>query len=255
MKRIFLILLVLSAAFPSNLKAQFSAAGVQLGGGFSTASDELFFNSPILAFDGGAYIQYAFNTDHPTFFLQAGLNLVRLGSRFEMDLPTWNNLRDGYYNAWYLQLPLLMCWRIGLPTQHYPHFAVIKLGPQISYGISGTLHDHSSSTSFSDPLINFDYTVQAFDNHLRRFDAGLHASLGYEIENFTFDVRFHWGIVPNRPVEEILIYLEREQGEDVPTLRDAKGYNGNNIGFTLTLGYRMPIHGYHATSSGKNPFR
>ena len=102
-------------------QAQFADYGVRAGLGVATISDDLSTKSPILGAGVGGYINYTFVNTQTIFgeflYLQSGLNLNRRGSNFHEVLENENTMsvRDGYYHAYYLQLPILVGFHMELP--------------------------------------------------------------------------------------------------------------------------------------------
>ena len=146
MKR-FLIVLTFLTAFATTAQAQFLNFGVRAGVGLATHVDDLANNSPILAANVGGFVTYGFTQSASlladVFRLQTGVNFIRRGCNFKEVLEMTMSIREGSYDAWYVQIPLLASFRYELPIREPGHFGLLSVGPALSVGMFGTVKDRN----------------------------------------------------------------------------------------------------------------
>lgn len=236
MKR-FLIVLTLVTAFAMTAQAQFLNYGVRVGAGFSTHVDDLADNSPILAANVGGFVTFGFTQSASllaeNFRLQTGVNFIRRGSKFQEVLETAMSIREGSYDAWYVQIPILATIHYELPIREPGHFALLSVGPAFNIGAFGTVKDRKFSHGM--PMGDWNYRIEssAFDV-MNRFDVDLLFGVGYEYEDLSVMLQLDYGFMA---VTETPDALEAVNG----TNTNAKVPLGNNVALLLTVGYQFPF--------------
>ena len=248
-------------------QAQFADYGVRAGLGVATISDDLSTKSPILGAGVGGYINYTFVNTQTIFgefvYLQSGLNLNRRGSNFHEVLENENTLsvRDGYYHAYYLQLPILVGFHMELPIRSSGHVVGIIAGPAVSFGLFGRCKDRIVSPGNPSPAANYDNSItntpsititdnmsdaevaavraaevaakaearrqrQVF-NHLRRLDVGVIVGLTYEYGPWNAMLYVDHGFIATTTEPDILrIITQSVMGGDQGLTTDIpKGFN------------------------------
>jgi hypothetical protein len=247
MKKIFL--LGLMGLMVNLTHAQFSDYGVRVGLGLATMDDDLSTSSPILGATLGGYVNYTFAQSESmlqeTFFIQTGLNLNRRGSNFEEHLENGSSLmyREGYYHAYYLQLPILVGIHYELPIRASGHVLGIFLGPQVSFGLFGRYSDRKITPGISSPAANYDVNFNGSEedrklfNHINRFDVGAIFGISYEYKQFTASLYIDRGFLATSEGVDVLRIIENNQGggSDV----DVKIPNGHNVAYMLSLNYKL----------------
>lgn len=230
-------------------QAQFSDYGVRVGLGLATMDDDLSTSAPILGATVGGYVNYTFAKSESmlreTFFIQTGLNLNRRGSNFEETLENGSNLmhREGYYHAYYLQLPILVGIHYELPIRASGHVVGIFLGPQVSFGLFGRYSDRKITPSIPSPAANYDVNFNGSEesrklfNHINRFDVGAIFGVSYEYKEFTASLYIDRGFLATSEGEDVLRIIENNQGggSDV----NVKIPNGHNVAYMLSLSYKL----------------
>lgn len=252
MKKILIIIVLISATL--SLKAQFSVVGVQLATGIAYASDDLFYNSPILSYDASLYVQYGFSKRYQHFALQGGLCVDRRGTHYKMDFPVWESVQKGKYSMHYLSLPILGCWNKPLFFAGRGKSINIKIGPEFSCGLFGRIREEQTSEITDNSAINYEFKESAF-KHLRRFDVGLQTSVGFELNDFTLDFVCHWGFIPLRDTKDIYKYVNSQHGTDDDMMRNNTGFTGTNRDFSIALGYKIPFSKALHSAKNANPFK
>jgi hypothetical protein len=230
-------------------QAQFSDYGVRVGLGLATMDDDLSTSSPILGATLGGYVNYTFAKSESmlqeTFFIQTGLNLNRRGSNFEEHLENGSSLmyREGYYHAYYLQLPILVGIHYELPIRASGHVLGIFLGPQVSFGLFGRYGDRKITPGITSPAANYDVNFNGSDddrqvfNHINRFDVGAIFGISYEHGPFTASLYIDRGFLATSEGDDVLRIIENNQGggSDV----NVKIPNGHNVAYMLSLNYKL----------------
>ena len=253
MKKIVLLGLIGLMGLTSNMtRAQFADYGVRAGLGLATISDDLSTKSPILGAGIGGYINYTFLNTQTIFgefvYLQSGLNLNRRGSNFHEVHERDNtlNVRDGYYHAYYLQLPLLVGFHFELPIRQSGHIAGVIVGPAFNLGLFGRCKDRMVSPGNPSPIINYDYDItgtaedRAVFNHLKRFDVGIMVGFTYEYGPWSAMLYLDHGFIATSTEPDILRIIQRADpnwGGDSNLKTDVP--NGNNTAFMLSIGYAL----------------
>ena len=236
MKKI-LILLTLVAALSATSHAQFLNFGVRVGAGLATHVDDLATNSPIVAANLGAFVSYGFTQSQSllaeNFYLQTGLNLVRRGSNFREVLEMAMSIREGYYDGWYAQIPILATFHYELPIREPGHFALLSVGPAVSYGLLGTFYDRKFTRALPQEAWNYEITEPVF-NVANRLDVSFLLGIGYEYQDLSVMLQLDHGFLA---VAEAPDALKRIMGVD----ENATVPMGNNFALLLTIGYQFPI--------------
>lgn len=206
----------------SHLSAQFTHWGIRGAAGASTYVDDLKTSSPVVGFNVGAFVNYEFLnmrsvlTDR--FYLQSGLNFIHRGQRFEEVYQRGTSLSYHYgtVNAWYVQLPLLACFRYELPVRTAGRYATAFVGPAVSYGMFGDFFDRRVSPYFPQYTMNFDSHVtqpesfrQTF-NRIRRFDVNFLFGLGYGTDDYLIELMVDYGFLATSIGDDAIKMLERE---------------------------------------------
>ena len=236
MKKI-LVLITLVATLTLASHAQFINYGVRAGVGFATHVDDLAINSPVLAANIGGFVTFGFTQSQSllaeNFCLQTGLNLIRRGSNFREVLEMAMSIREGYYDAWYAQIPILATIRYELPIREPGHYGLLSLGPAVSYGVAGTFYDRKFSRGLPQEAWNYEISEPVF-NVADRLDVNFLLGVGYEYQDLSVMLQLDYGFLA---VAEAPDALKRLTGLD----ENATVPMGNNIALLLTLGYQFPI--------------
>lgn len=236
MKR-FLIVLTLVTAFATTTQAQFLNYGVRVGTGLATHVDDLADNSPILAANIGGYVTFGFTQSASllaeNFFLQTGLNLIRRGCNFREVLEMAMSIREGKYDAWYAQIPLLATLRYELPIREPGHHALLSAGPAFSFGLLGKVTDRKFTRGLPQGDWNYKLEAPAFDV-MNKMDVDFLLGVGYEYQDLSVMLQLDYGFMA---VTESPDALKIATGTDV----NATVPMGNNFALLLTIGYQFPF--------------
>lgn len=260
-------------------QAQFADYGVRAGLGVATISDDLSTKSPILGAGVGGYINYTFVNTQTIFgefvYLQSGLNLNRRGSNFHEVLENENTMsvRDGYYHAYYLQLPLLVGFRLELPIRQSGHIAGIIAGPAFNVGLFGRYKDRMVSPGNPSSIANYDNSIintpsftisdnmseaevaavraaevaakvearrqrQVF-NHMRRLDVGVIVGFTYQFGPWSAMLYMDHGFMATSTEPDILRIITQSMGQGGDSSLKTEIPNGNNTAFMLSIGYAL----------------
>ena len=233
------ILVVLTLLFTLSLtaQAQFLSYGFRGGVGMGIHLDDLATNRPILAANVGGFVNFGFTNSQSllaeNFCLQTGLNLIRRGSNFEEVLESIMSIRKGTFDAWYVQLPVLAMFRYEMPIREPGHYALLSLGPAVSYGLFGTLHDVKITPRLPQSDWNYDITQPVFDVQ-SPLDVSFLFGVGYEYQDLTAMLQLDYGLtaVSSSP-DALNISQDAERIKTVPI--------GSNFAILLTIGYQFPI--------------
>ena len=244
MKKI-LVLITLVAALSITSHAQFLNYGVRGGVGFATHVDDLAFNTPILAANIGGFVSFGFTQSQSllaeNFYLQTGLNLIRRGSNFREVLEMAMSIREGYYDAWYAQIPVLATFHYELPIRSSGHVVGLFIGPAVSYGLFGRYGDRKITPGVTSPTANYDVNFngskedrQVF-NHLNRLDVSAILGISYEYKHLRASFYIDHGFMATSEGDDILRILENGTSNKV----NVKIPNGNNVSYMLSVGYSL----------------
>lgn len=236
MKKI-LIVLALFVSLSVTARAQFLNFGVRGGVGMAVHLDDLADNSPIMAANLGGFVTFGFTNSQSllaeNFNLQTGLNLIRRGSNFQEVLEGIMSIRQGTFDAWYVQLPVLAVFRYELPIREPGHHALLSIGPAVSYGLFGTLYDKKITPRLPQSDWNYDISDPVF-NTLKPLDVSILFGLGYEYQDLSLMLQLDYGMMAVSTSRDALnLSQESQQIKDVPI--------GSNFALLLTLGYQFPI--------------
>ncbi len=230
-----------------SAQAQFGDYGVKAGIGLATMNDDLSTKSPVIGASIGGYLNYTFvksaSVLEETFFLQTGLNLTRKGSNFQEVLENGASLmfREGYYHAYYLQLPILACVHYELPIRSSGHVVGLFIGPAVSYGLFGRYGDRKITPGVTSPAANYDVNFNGTNddrqvfNHLNRLDVSAIVGISYEYKHLRASFYIDHGFMATSEGDDILRILENGTSNKV----DVKIPNGNNVSYMLSIGYSL----------------
>ena len=233
------ILVVLTLLFTLSLtaQAQFLSYGFRGGVGMGVHLDDLATNRPILAANVGGFVNFGFTNSQSllaeNFCWQTGLNLIRRGSNFEEVLESIMSIRNGTFDAWYVQLPVLAMFRYEMPIREPGQYALLSLGQAVSYGLFGTLHDVKITPRLPQSDWNYDITQPVFDVQ-SPLDVSFLFGIGYEYQDLTAMLQLDYGLtaVSSSP-DALNISQDAERIKTVPI--------GSNFAILLTIGYQFPI--------------
>ena len=236
MKRI-LILLTIVTAFATSTQAQFLNYGVRAGVGFATHVDDLADNSPILAANIGGFVTYGFTQSASlmaeVFRLQSGINIVRRGCNFREVLEVPMSIREGSYDVWYAQIPILASFRYELPIRMPGHFALLSVGPAVNIGLIGSYGDRKFTRGLPQSDQNYKMKVSAFDV-MNRLDIGFLLGVGYEYQDLSVMLQLDYGFMAVNTAPDVLKIIENNNSNATVPL-------GNNFALLLTVGYQIPF--------------
>lgn len=275
MKKLLLALtLFMSLAVASQ--AQFLNWGVRGGVGMGLHIDDMATSSPVLAGNVGAFLTYGFTQSQSlaadNFVLQTGLNIIRRGTHFQEVFERGLNMsiREGYYSAFYMQVPILATLRYELPLRSPGHRVLVSVGPAVSYGLFGDYVDRKISPGMPQYTWNYEIHKDAFEV-LNRLDFNLLFGAGYEWRDLTFMLQFDLGLLAVSTSDDFLKTSEMENYKQsllppqeeldmmpadmaamviqtadknaAEAFRDVNMQvpNGNNFAVMLTIGYQFPI--------------
>lgn len=282
MKKILFLGLIGLLSITGNMaRAQFADYGVRVGAGLATISDDLSTKSPIIGATVGGYINFTFHNTQSIagefLYLQSGLNLNRRGSNFHEVLENENTLsvRDGFYHAYYLQLPVLVGFRLELPVREPGHIAGIFVGPAVNYGLFGRCKDRVVTPGNPSPATNYDNSIintpsftisdnmseaevaavraaevaakaearrqRAVFNHLRRLDVGVVVGFTYEYGPWSAMLYMDHGFMATSTEPDILRIITQSMDQSGSGNGSLKTEipNGNNTAFMLSIGYAL----------------
>lgn len=230
MKRL-LFILSFSLLLSTAANAQLLNFGFRAGVGTATHVDDLATNTPIMGAHLGGFVSYGFTESQSlmanNFRLQTGLNLIRRGSNFREVLELAMSIREGYYHAWYAQIPLLATVRYEMPIRQPGHYMLFSLGPALNIGLLGTLYDRKVTRGLPQREWNYENNIPAF-NVLNRLDASFLLGAGYEYQDLSFMLHMDYGFLAVTQTPDAL-----DNTNKVPM--------GNNLAFLFTIGYQIPI--------------
>ncbi len=175
-------------------------------------------NDMIIGYHAGINIQIPVA---PEFCFQPGLLFSTKGAKNEYGSLT------GTYKLSYIEMPLNVVYKGALGKG----FIMVGLGPYVAYAIGGKSSIFNESITLENDII-FKNVVESGDDHftayVKRFDAGGNIFAGYETAGglfFQLDTQF--GMLEINP-------------EDQRTIVEfSESLSVNNIGFGLTLGFRL----------------
>lgn len=256
MKKLF-VFLVVGLAFSTIAQAQWTHFGVKAGLGSSTYTDDLTVSGPIVGLNVGGWLEYGFTEAEAmyanNFYIQTGLNLIRRGCQFEevKEFGVNFDTRSGFSHAWYLQLPVLACFRYELPIPEADHYITMHVGPAVSYGIWGNYRErriapYKPQTSYNyDTYVTTDPSERKVFNHLRRLDVNFILGFGYQHKNYAVDLYMDYGFLATSVDGDVLKEAEQQQLENNNDPNSKKirtvAPNGNNLSFMAAFSWRIPL--------------
>lgn len=224
--------------------AQFGDYGVKAGLGIATMHDDLSTSAPVLGASLGGFINYTFAKSESvleeTFFLQTGLNLTHKGCNFEEHLENGASLmfREGYYHAWYLQLPVLACVHYELPIRARGHVVGLFAGPAVSFGLFGRFHDRKITPGVTSTVENYDITdTKVFESErMNRWDVSAIVGISYEYKWINASFYIDHGFLATSEGVDILRVIEAGASANPNKFKIP---NGNNVAYMLSLSYSL----------------
>lgn len=239
MKRVNILILFLLVSFQFSF-AQCKYWGLEAGTGISFSDDDLFFNDPVIAWNGNVYFDYffptvSFITQHS--FLRFGLGIGRRGSRFEMDFPYAESTREGYYNLVSLQIPFRIGWRFIPYFDERTSSLSLWAGPSVSFAFGGVMYDKQTSDRYDSEAVNFyrTYNNGELFGPFRRIDVDFALGVMYVINRFSLNLLWEMGFIPQRERDDALPFV------DVRPDEATTGYYATNRALLLSLGYQFDV--------------
>ena len=267
--------IVLCLVLGMSAQAQWTSAGVKVGIGYSTYTDDLRTDHGIFGFNFGGFAEYSF-TQSNSFILENlslhfGLNLIRRGYVFEdvYEHGLRLSVTDGFTHAWYAQIPVLVRYKYELPIKKAGHYLTVQLGPAFSMGLFGNFRERKISPQMPQEGMNYDtYVTEPKEarhvfRHIRRPDVNIIFGLGYEHEYWAVDVFLDYGFLATSLSPDRVKELEQQEAKDHPVTPKGsndnnnnnnepnkpidpdkmrtKMPNGNNISVMASLTYRIPL--------------
>lgn len=239
MKKI-LATIVFVAALSVSAMAQFNKAGVRFGVGTSHYADNLSTSSPIMGMNLGAFINLGFSEAQSMFMenfsLQTGLNFNRRGTNFEelYEKDLFMQYREGSYHDYYVQLPIMGVYRYELPIRQAGHYLLLSAGPAVSFGVFGRLNDRKISPYLPQRTQNYDVSEDSFKTQ-DRLDVDVILSVGYERNDLSLSLQLDYGFLAVSKSSDVLRLSEGS------TAKQSTIPGGNNVCFTLCVGYQIPL--------------
>lgn len=235
-KKVFIILFAFTAMFA---QAQWSYFGLRAGMGPANISDDILMRHGITGYNFTAYINYGFSQSESylrnTFYLQTGVSLMRRGGYFSQKYNgyTMGAIREGFFDMWYAQVPVLAAFQFELPRIPYiddPLVLHAYLGPAVSVGLWGDVRERKIAPTYPQATENYDHEQKAFDV-IGRLDVNAIIGIGLHWRNFTFDMYYDHGFM--------VLYDEIDISDPEGK---RKSFSGNNQAFIFSLGYKLPIY-------------
>lgn len=249
--------LLFTAALVSIFSLQFSIChaqwifGVKAGLGYASITDDLATKSPIMGATVGGFATLTFAQSQSIlaeiFYLQTGLNLNRRGSNFlvAMDRDNTLSVREGFYHAYYAQIPILAGVHMEMPIRKAGHIVGVFLGPTVNVGLFGRCKDRMVSPGISSYTVNYDYDLngtardRAVFNHLRRIDISALLGLSYEYGPFIVNLYVDHGFVATSEETDIIRIIESGQNGNTNSTIKVEIPNGYNTAYMLSVGYKF----------------
>ena len=253
--------------------------GARASLGIATISDDLSTKSPVFGAGVGGYMNINFTNSESVagqfLYLQTGLNLNRRGCNFHEVLENENTMsvRDGYYHAYYLQLPILVGFHMELPIRSSGHVVGIIAGPTVNLGLFGRYKDRMVSPGNPSSIANYDNSIintpsftisdnmseaevaavraaevaakvearrqrQVF-NHMRRLDVGVIVGFTYQFGPWSAMLYMDHGFMATSTEPDILRIITQSMGQGGDSSLKTEIPNGNNTAFMLSIGYAL----------------
>ncbi len=235
-KKVFIILFTLATTFAN---AQWADFGFRIGMGPAKISDDILMRRGITGYNFSAYINYGFTQTESylrnTFYLQTGVSMIRRGGYFSQTYSGYalGAIREGFFNLWYAQVPVLASFKFNLPK--IPYVADVPqlhafIGPAVSIGLFGDTRERKVAPTYTQPTENYDWENKAFDV-IDRIDVNAIVGIGVHWRGFTFDIFYDHGFM--------VLYDEIDISDPEGK---RKAFSGNNQAFIFSLGYKLPVY-------------
>lgn len=258
MKKIFFSFTLLLICIGST-HAQWSHFGAKAGLGYATYADNLISSGAVMGANLGAFAEYGFEESN-NFLLenvsvQVGLNFIRRGYRFEEVYQKGANMSLDYgrCRAWYAQIPVLARYEYELPVKEAGHNIVLSMGPAFSFGMFGRFRERKISPRMPQESMNFDtYTTRpksernAF-KHIRRPDVNFLINLGYQHNEWEFDLGVDYGFLAVTLADDRVRLIEQDNAQNATKAQNSIDVGrvvvpqGNNMAIMLNVVYRIPF--------------
>ena len=238
-KKVFIILFTLTAMFAN---AQFKAFGFRAGAGWANISDDILMRKGVTGYNFSAYINYGFGQTESclrnTFYLQTGVSLIHRGGYFAQHYSgyTLGAIREGFFDMWYAQVPILAAFQFELPRIPYvndPLYLHAYIGPAVSVGLWGDVRERKVAPTYPQATENYDHEDKAFDV-ISRLDVNGIFGIGVHWRGFTFDFFYDHGFM--------VLYDEIDVLSEMEGTGERKAFSGNNQAFIFALGYKLPVY-------------
>jgi hypothetical protein len=190
----------------SSPKASLNPGGVYLKGGLNIANISTNSDGTVSDANNLSSFHVGFIADVPlasVLSFQTGLMLTGKGAKTDIYYGTTTD--DNYYklktNPLYIELPANLVIKIPMGSDAR---LFVGAGPYIAMGIGGkttgqrkalgVTSDYSQDIQFNDDDPTTSEQEDASVNKLRRFDYGINALAGIEVQRFMIGVNYGWGL-------------------------------------------------------------
>jgi len=175
-KRISTLVLAMAALVvcTGSLKAQdkFVTLGVKAGANLSSFSGDINKTSYVFKYQFGVTADFAFTEN---FYVITGLDLQTKGTKSKP-----KNSANIKFNPMYLQMPIHAAYKFDIAPGTR---LVAEAGPYLAYGISGKMKGGGEKENIFG------------DNRFKRFDFGLGAGVGVELNKFVIKGGYDFGLI------------------------------------------------------------
>ena len=178
-----------------NLNAQDITLGVKGGANFSSFGGDIKKTDYVFKYQVGATLDIGFTEN---FYIITGLDLQTKGTKSKP-----KGASSVKFNPMYLQVPIHAAYKFDIaPKTRF----VAEAGPYLAYGIAGKMKSDGEK-------------VDIFhDDRFKRFDLGLGAGVGIELDKFVVKGGYDFGLLD---------------------ISDVKGVKTRNHNAYLTVGYHF----------------
>lgn len=198
-KRIFTLLSAMVALVIGtgtlNAQDKFLTLGVKAGTNLSSFNGDINKTNYVFKYQFGVTADLAFTEN---FYVITGLDLQTKGTKSKP-----KNSYNIKYNPMYLQIPIHAAYKFDIAPKNK---FVVEAGPYLAYGISGKMKGGGEKVNIFG------------DDRFKRFDFGLGAGVGVELNKFVIKGGYDFGLVD---------------------ICDVKGVKARNHNAYLTLGYHF----------------